>query len=67
MIDDLHLVKDPFLLEYGIQFLIEHAPPNLHFVMSARGLLPLSLEHLHADGEAVVGIVRLVDVVAALK
>ncbi len=51
MIDDLHLVKDPFLLEYGIQFLIEHAPPNLHFVMSARGLLPLSFEHLHADGQ----------------
>ncbi len=51
VIDDLHLLRDSLDLEYGLQLLIDHAPSNLHFVLTARGALPVSLENLHAKNQ----------------
>lgn len=50
ILDDYHLIKDEATHE-GLTFLLDHAPPNLHFVLAARGEPTLPLARYRARGE----------------
>lgn len=45
MIDDLHHISDPGILQ-ALQWLLEYAPPQLHVALASRTALNLSLERL---------------------
>ncbi|WP_213959653.1 LuxR C-terminal-related transcriptional regulator [Variovorax sp. dw_954] len=50
MLDDLHWVDDPRIFQ-TIQWLLDHAPPQLHLALASRSALPLSLGRLRAQGQ----------------
>jgi len=50
VLDDYHLIEDESIHEV-LTFLINHAPSNLHFIVSSRGEPPLSLARYRAHGE----------------
>jgi LuxR family transcriptional regulator, maltose regulon positive regulatory protein len=50
VLDDLHLISNPSLLEC-VEYLVEHLPPALHLVVSARSDPVLPLARLRARGE----------------
>ena len=50
VLDDCHLIEDAAIHE-GLRFLLEHLPPNLHFVLSSRGAPPLPLARYRARQE----------------
>ena len=52
VLDDYHLIEQPAVNE-GVAFLLEHLPPNIHMVMTARADPPLPLARLRAQGELV--------------
>ncbi|SFN43451.1 LuxR C-terminal-related transcriptional regulator [Variovorax sp. OV329] len=50
MLDDLHWLDDPRIFQ-TIQWLLDHAPPQLHLALASRSALPLSLARLRAQGQ----------------
>ncbi len=49
MLDDLHWLDDPRIFQ-TIQWLSDHAPPQLHLALASRSALPLSLGRLRSQG-----------------
>jgi LuxR family maltose regulon positive regulatory protein len=49
MLDDLHYIADPRIRE-SLQALLDYSPDNLHFVLSSRGAIPLSLARVRGLG-----------------
>jgi LuxR family maltose regulon positive regulatory protein len=49
-LDDFHLITEPEIFR-GIDFLIEHMPPNMHLVLLTRADPPLALSRLRARGQ----------------
>lgn len=49
ILDDYHLIKDE-TIHQALTFLLNHAPPNLHFVLAGRGEPPLPLARYRAHG-----------------
>ncbi len=52
VLDDYHLIEEVDIHE-ALTFLLDHAPPNLHFILTARGDPPLPLARYRARGEVV--------------
>lgn len=52
MIDDLHHIADPRILQ-ALQWLLDYAPPHLHLAFSSRSALELSMERLRLQGTLV--------------
>ncbi|HKI52718.1 MAG TPA: LuxR C-terminal-related transcriptional regulator [Anaerolineales bacterium] len=50
VLDDYHLVEEADVHE-ALTFLLDHAPPNLHFVLTSRGEPPLPLARYRARDE----------------
>ena len=50
ILDDYHLIEEAEIHE-ALTFLLDHAPPNLHFVIATRGDPPLPLARYRARGE----------------
>lgn len=50
VIDELHHVRDPLILDGALQFLLDYAPPNFHLALATRRAVPLALGRLHAEG-----------------
>jgi LuxR family maltose regulon positive regulatory protein len=50
VLDDYHLIEDPSIHQ-ALIFLLDHLPPNVHFVLAGRAELPLSLARYRARGE----------------
>jgi LuxR family maltose regulon positive regulatory protein len=50
VLDDYHLIKEK-AIHQALAFLLDHAPPNLHFVLAGRGEPPLPLARYRAHGE----------------
>ena len=50
VLDDYHLIKDPSL-HHALTFLLDHLPPNLHFVLAGRAQPPLPLARYRARQE----------------
>ncbi|MGD8405377.1 MAG: LuxR C-terminal-related transcriptional regulator [Anaerolineales bacterium] len=50
VLDDYHLIEDESIHQ-ALSFLLDHAPPNLHFVLAVRGEPPLPLARYRAHGE----------------
>ena len=50
ILDDYHLIEEEDIHE-ALTFLLDHAPPNLHFILTARGDPPLPLARYRARGE----------------
>ncbi len=50
VLDDYHLVKEPAIHD-ALDFLLDHAPPTLHFVLAGREDPPLSLARYRARHE----------------
>jgi len=50
VLDDYHLIKEESIHQ-ALAFLLDHAPPNLHFVLSGRGEPSLPLARYRAHGE----------------
>ncbi|HEY71267.1 MAG TPA: winged helix-turn-helix transcriptional regulator [Anaerolineae bacterium] len=50
ILDDYHVIGDRSIHE-AITFLLDHAPPNLHLVISSRSDPPLHLSRLRGRGE----------------
>ena len=50
ILDDYHLLQDSAVHD-GMAFLLDHLPPNLHFVIGARADPPLPLGHFRARGQ----------------
>ena len=50
MIDDLRYVNAPDVHD-ALQWLLDHAPPNLHLTMASRGTTRLSLESLRSQDQ----------------
>jgi len=50
ILDDYHLIKEESI-HNALAFLLDHAPPNLHFVLAGRGEPPLPLARYRARGE----------------
>lgn len=51
VIDDVHLLSEAVLRTCALQFLLDHAPANLHLVLAARHAVPLALGRLQAEGQ----------------
>lgn len=51
VLDDLHLVRNPLILDGMLQFLIDYAPANFHLAIATRRPPPLALGRLHAQGQ----------------
>jgi LuxR family maltose regulon positive regulatory protein len=52
ILDDFHVIDSEPLLN-GLSFLLEHLPPQLHFVLSTRADPPLPLARLRAAGQVI--------------
>jgi LuxR family maltose regulon positive regulatory protein len=52
VLDDYHLIESREI-QNGMEFLVEHLPPNLHVVIGTRADPPLPLPRLRARGELV--------------
>ncbi len=50
VLDDYHLVTNPEI-HTGLDFMIDHLPPNLHLVITTREDPPLSLSRLRVRGQ----------------
>jgi LuxR family maltose regulon positive regulatory protein len=50
VLDDYHLIEDAVIHE-TVTFLLDHAPPTLHFVLSGRAEPPLALARYRARNE----------------
>jgi LuxR family maltose regulon positive regulatory protein len=50
VLDDYHLVSDP-AIHAAMDFVLEHQPPNLHFILAGRGEPPLALPRYRARGQ----------------
>jgi LuxR family maltose regulon positive regulatory protein len=50
VLDDYHLIDDPSIHD-SVAFWLEHAPANLHWIISSRVEPPLSLSLLHMRGQ----------------
>jgi LuxR family maltose regulon positive regulatory protein len=50
VLDDYHLIEEPSIHE-ALTFLLDHLPPNLHFVLVSRGEPPLPLARYRARNE----------------
>ncbi|MNX31123.1 Serine/threonine-protein kinase PknK [compost metagenome] len=50
MLDDLHWLDDPRIFQ-TIQWLLDHAPAQLHLALASRSALPLSLGRLRSQGQ----------------
>ncbi|WP_050454548.1 LuxR C-terminal-related transcriptional regulator [Candidatus Burkholderia verschuerenii] len=50
-LDDLHHLTDPRILE-ALQWLLDYAPANLHLALASRGPIPLSMDRLRAEEQA---------------
>jgi LuxR family maltose regulon positive regulatory protein len=49
-LDDVHIITAPEIY-LGIDFLLEHLPPNMHMVLLTRADPPLALSRLRAQGQ----------------
>ncbi len=49
IIDDFHYIDDP-TIRGGLEFMLDHLPPNLHLIVSGRMQPALSLVRLRASG-----------------
>jgi LuxR family transcriptional regulator, maltose regulon positive regulatory protein len=49
ILDDLHLINEPAIF-VGLNYLLDHIPPQMHLVMSSRHDPPLALARLRARG-----------------
>ena len=58
MLDDYHVIENE-VIHQGVAFLLEHLPPQLHLVLSARIDPPLPLARLRAGGQ--ITEVRMAD------
>jgi len=58
VLDDYHLIEAEQIHD-GLNFLLEHQPPNLHIVLTTRADPPLSLARLRAHGQLIE--IRAVD------
>ncbi len=56
ILDDLHRITDPAIF-VGLNYLLEHIPPQMHLVISSRRDPPVALARLRARGQ--VGELRL--------
>jgi LuxR family maltose regulon positive regulatory protein len=50
VLDDYHLISDP-AIHAAMDFLLEHQPPNLHFILAGRAEPPLALARYRARGQ----------------
>jgi LuxR family maltose regulon positive regulatory protein len=50
VLDDIHLITEPHLLD-GLAFFVEHLPPPMHLVLAGRADPPWPLARLRARGE----------------
>lgn len=50
VLDDAHLIEDP-AIHVALNFLLDHLPPTLHFVLACRDVPPLSLARYRARHE----------------
>ena len=50
VLDDYHVIEDE-TVHKALTFLLDHAPPGLHFVLAGRGEPPLPLARYRARGE----------------